>query len=92
MTCTTDDCNSPILAKKLCTKHYFRERRGHIQKYRDDLPRGYWSDVPVAGTGPFGAVITCETCKDQLGPVHDPASAAFTIHAHEHRQHARRAA
>lgn len=87
MTCTTDDCTSPILAKKLCAKHYFRARRP--QKYRDDLPKGYWADVPVAGTGPFGAVITHTLCKAQLGPVHGSADAALTIHSHEVRNHRR---
>ncbi|MGK0715136.1 hypothetical protein ACR5KS_03575 [Leucobacter sp. W1153] len=90
--CTEEHCTSTVLAKQLCAKHYFRRRRGYIEKYLDHLPKGYWSDVPVAGTGPFGAVITCQTCKEQLGPVHDPTSAALTIHAHQQRNHARRAA
>lgn len=89
--CTHDDCLSPVMAKKLCTKHYFRRRRHHIERYRDHLPKGYWSDVPVDGTGPFGAVITHVSCKTQLGPVHGPAEAALTIHAHEQRDHRRAA-
>lgn len=90
--CVSPDCGGPSFAKDLCVKHYFRQRRGHVEKYREGLPRGYWSDVPVGGTGPFGAVVVCVTCKQQLGPVHDPASAALTIHAHEQRRHARRPA
>lgn len=92
MTCEREGCDSPRWSKGYCVKHYFRNRRGHVEKYRDSLPTGYWSDVPVAGTGLLGAVITCQACKDQLGPVHDPASAALTIHAHEQRRHARRPA
>lgn len=55
--------------------------------FKDDLPAGYYSDVPVRGAATLlGAVITCP-CGDLLGPVHNAAAAALAIHSHQARSH-----
>lgn len=95
--CAVGSCTRDAAATGLCWAHYFRQRRtGDVRaaeplrttRYRDDLPEGFWSDVPVASATGAGAVIVCELDGDQLGPVHSAASAAMTIHAHQLRAHA----
>lgn len=94
--CSVLTCERSARAKGLCSAHYFRQRRtGDVQaripvraqRYREHLPAGYWSDVPIGGAGFFGAVIVCEACGDQLGPVWIESSAAMAIHAHQLRAH-----
>jgi hypothetical protein len=98
-TCTIRGCGRKVRAKQLCAAHYTRAQRHgdpgalnevrarHEPRYRDELPAGYWSDVSVLAPGLFGAVIVCEACGFQLGPVFTPASAAMAIHGHQLRAH-----
>lgn len=97
--CTIPDCGRKIKARALCSAHYSRTkrhgdpralstvRRRRELRFRDELPAGYWSDVSVLAPGLFGAVIVCEACGFQLGPVFTPASAAMAIHGHQLRAH-----
>lgn len=64
-----------------------RVRQPRPPRFRDELPVGYWSDVSVLAPGLYGAVIICEVCGLQLGPVFNPASAAMAIHGHQLRAH-----
>lgn len=100
-TCTVSGCDRRVKARALCSAHYSRLKRdGDVRalrsvrhrgsaKLHDELPAGYWSDVSVLAPGLFGAVIVCEACGLQLGPVFNPASAAMAIHGHQLRAHNR---
>jgi hypothetical protein len=64
-----------------------RVRQPRAERYRDELPIGFHSDVSVLAVGLYGAVITCEACTLQLGPVFNAPSAAMAIHGHQLRAH-----
>jgi hypothetical protein len=97
--CIVPGCDRSVKARALCSAHYSRlKRHGDPRalrsirprasgKFHDELPAGYWSDVSVLAPGLFGAVIVCESCGHQLGPVFNPASAAMAIHGHQLRAH-----
>ena len=97
--CAVPGCDRRVKARALCSAHYSRlKRTGDLRalrtvrhrvtgKFRDELPAGYWSDVSVLAPGLFGAVVVCEACGLQLGPVFNPASAAMAIHGHQLRAH-----
>lgn len=98
--CSVEGCGSSARAKHLCSTHYSRLLRfGHVDaanpvrhvekhdRFRDKLPAGYWSDVSVVAPGAFGAVVVCEACGAQLGPVFSPIGAATAIHEHQLQAH-----
>ena len=64
-----------------------RVKQPRPPRFHDELPIGYWSDVSVLAPGLYGAVIICEVCRLQLGPVFNPPSAAMAIHGHQLRAH-----
>lgn len=98
MSCTIPGCGRKVRARQLCAAHYTRaQRHGDpglsevrprpAPKFRVELPAGYWADAPLPSASLLGAVICCEACGAQLGPVHTLPAAALAIHGHQLRAH-----
>ena len=96
--CSVPNCWRERYSRMYCARHHDRHlRTGDVQAdtplvgktYTDGLPRGFRSDVPLTEPlGFFGAVILCDKCPVQLGPVHDAETADSIARAHLARCHA----
>lgn len=96
--CSVTGCVRTAHSKGMCPAHWGRVYRYgdalagkplRTKRYRDSLPDGFHSDVPLEGVGLFGAVVVCEADGHQLGPVRSATEAAMAIYAHQLRAHGR---